>query len=95
MTSLTNIPPTFFPTHPCFPQPIPILAAGEMQYSAKPRASSKVYETVRETLAESGVLCLPCFWADWHHRGRLASEDSTCYYVGIQVGMGMGLGMEV
>ena len=58
-----------------------------MQYSAKPRASSKVYETVRESVTESCVLCLPCFWADWHHRGRLASEDSTCYYVGIQVGI--------
>jgi hypothetical protein len=56
-----------------------------MQYSAKPRASSKVYETVRESVMESCVLCLPCFWADWHHRGRLASEDATCYYVGIQV----------
>lgn len=29
------------------------------------------------------MLCLPCFWADWHHRGRLTSDGTTCYYLGI------------
>ena len=54
-----------------------------MQYNAKPRTSSRVYETVRESVGASTVLCLPVFWADWHHRGRLSSEDTTCYFVGI------------
>eukprot|EP00438_Fugacium_kawagutii_P031478 Skav222647 [mRNA] locus=scaffold10:462694:474269:- [translate_table: standard] len=43
-----------------------------------------VYETIRESVGEGTVLCLPCFWADWHHRGRMTSEDVTCYYVGIE-----------
>lgn len=72
----------FMPGTDC--QQVYVIQSGVMQYSAKPRASSKVYETVRESVMESCVLCLPCFWADWHHRGRLASEDATCYYVGIQ-----------
>lgn len=71
----------FMPGTDC--QEVYIIQAGQMQYSAKPRTSSRVYETVREAVGDSTVLCLPVFWADWHHRGRLTSEDSTCYFVGI------------
>ena len=71
----------FMPGTDC--QEVYVIQSGFMQYSAKPRTNSKNYESVRELVSEADVLCLPCFWADWHHRGRMSSDTATCYYIGI------------
>ena len=60
-----------------------VIESGSMSYSAKQKASSQYMDMVRKSVKESDVLCLPCFWADWHHRGRMTADLGTCYYFGI------------
>ncbi|CAK9039765.1 cGMP-gated cation channel alpha-1 (Cyclic nucleotide-gated cation channel 1) (Cyclic nucleotide-gated channel alpha-1) (CNG channel alpha-1) (CNG-1) (CNG1) (Cyclic nucleotide-gated channel [Durusdinium trenchii] len=60
----------FMPGTDC--QEVYVIQSGTMQYSAKPRVAK-----------EADVLCMPCFWADWHHRGRMTAENAACYYIGV------------
>ncbi|CAE7258640.1 unnamed protein product, partial [Symbiodinium pilosum] len=56
-----------------------ILEQGNMGYIARQFGT---FES--EFLSPGEVLCLPCFWAEWLHRGRLtANGGTTAYYNGI------------
>ena len=42
-----------------------------------------------EMVSPSEVLCLPCLWAEWLHRGRLTANDGTTAYYNGMPGYGL------
>ncbi|CAK9006735.1 Potassium/sodium hyperpolarization-activated cyclic nucleotide-gated channel 2 (Brain cyclic nucleotide-gated channel 2) (BCNG-2) [Durusdinium trenchii] len=51
-----------------------IIESGFMGYVLPPGDFTMDAEKVQ------GSLCLPCLWAEWTHRGRLAANMGICYY---------------
>ena len=49
-----------------------------------PRQPPSFLETV-QVVGEEAVLCLPCLWSDWHHRGRLTAAFGMCTLVTLDV----------
>lgn len=52
-----------------------IIDAGSMSYFCRGGSQQ------RASVAEGEILCLPTLWADWHHRGRLTANTTTCVYI--------------
>lgn len=52
-----------------------IIDAGSMSYFCRGGNQQ------RANVAEGEILCLPTLWADWHHRGRLTANTTTCVYI--------------
>jgi len=38
---------------------------------------------VQERAVEGSILCMPCLWAEWEHRGTLNARWGTAYHIGI------------
>jgi len=56
-----------------------VIEAGSMGYIAR-----QLNSAMAEACENGEVLCLPCIWAEWQHRGRLtANTGETCYYTGL------------
>ncbi|CAE7292067.1 Kcnh7 [Symbiodinium sp. CCMP2592] len=62
----------FLPGADC--QRVYVLQSGSMGYSFR--------EQIPIPLRSQDVLCLPCLWAEWYHRGRLTS-NAICYIAGV------------
>lgn len=62
----------FLPGADC--QRVYVLQSGSMGYSFR--------EQMPIPLRAQDVLCLPCLWAEWYHRGRLTS-NAICYIAGV------------
>jgi len=53
--------------------------AGSMAYLSRQTRKE------RQVVGEEAVLCLPCLWSDWHHRGRLTAAFGMCTLVTLDV----------
>ncbi|CAJ1385449.1 unnamed protein product [Effrenium voratum] len=67
----------FMPATPC--NEVYVIQSGQMSYTAA--AANQPPDSV----SSGDILCLPCFWAEWQHVGRLTAMHAggTCYYFGI------------
>ncbi|CAE7879862.1 unnamed protein product [Symbiodinium microadriaticum] len=54
-----------------------VIETGLMHYFARNQANVL---TRNQEVQSEDVLCLPCLWADWQHRGRLTAGTGTSYY---------------
>jgi len=59
---------------------------GSLGYFAMMQDSSRVADSVdfesrdRRTVGLGDIICMPCLFAVWNHRGRLTADAGTCYY---------------
>ena len=71
----TQLQDVFMPGTDC--KHVLVIETGLMHYYARNQAGVL---TRNQEVQNEDVLCLPCLWADWHHRGRLTASTGTCYY---------------